>query len=236
MNWLQEYALRKESAVSEGNGERKAVSAADVAAWLRGRIRVGRVAPGQRLIEAEIMREMGASRSRVREAIQRLEGEGLVIIEEFRGASVRSFTDDEIRQIYRARMVLEGLAAHDFAVADDPERKADLARLQEGMNALEHSGDHPGFAKLNDQWHEVIIDGAGNDYVRTFVDRLRLPLYRLLFTAFYQPHRIDDANADHRRITAAILDGDGARAEQLMRQHIAEALSAVSNLEETFRH
>jgi DNA-binding GntR family transcriptional regulator len=223
--------------LSDANGERKvAVSASEVAAWLRGRIRLGRVVPGQRLIEAEIMREVGASRSRVREAIQRLEGEGLVVIEEFRGASVRSFTDDEIRQIYRARMVLEGLAAHDFAVEGDAERKTDLARLQEGMNALEHSGDHPGFARLNDQWHEVIIDGAGNDYVRTFVDRLRLPLYRLLFTAFYKPHRIDDANADHRRITEAILAGDGPMAEQRMRQHLSDALAAISNLEESFRH
>lgn len=223
--------------MSDARDERKvAVSVTEVAAWLRDRIRLGRVVPGQRLIEAEIMREVGASRSRVREAIQRLEGEGLVIIEEFRGASVRSFTDDEIRQIYRARMVLEGLAAHDFAVAQDPERKADLARLQEGMNALEHSSDHPGFARLNDQWHDVIIEGAGNDYVRTFVDRLRLPLYRLLFTAFYKPHRIDDANADHRRITAAILAGDGVEAESLMRQHLSDALTAVSNLEESFRH
>jgi DNA-binding GntR family transcriptional regulator len=223
--------------LSDASGERKvAVSATEVAAWLRGRIRLGRVVPGQRLIEAEIMRDVGASRSRVREAIQRLESEGLVIIEEFRGASVRSFTDDEIRQIYRARMVLEGLAAHDFAMADEPERKADLARLQEGMNALEHSGDHPGFARLNDQWHDVIIDGAGNDYVRTFVDRLRLPLYRLLFTAFYKPHRIDDANADHRRITEAIVSGDGAAAERLMREHLADALAAVSNLEEFIRH
>ncbi len=206
------------------------LATADVATWLRNRIRTGRVVPGQRLIEADIIHDTGATRSRVREAIQRLESEGLIVIEEFRGASVRSFSDDEVRQIYRARMALEGLAAHDFAAAHDPDRKTELARLQDAMNPLEQSGDHAGFAKLNDAWHDLILEGAGNDYVRTFVDRLRLPLYRLLFTAFYQPHRIDDANRDHRLITAAIIAGNAEEAERLMRAHIDAALLAVGSL------
>ncbi|PXA95262.1 GntR family transcriptional regulator [Nostoc sp. 3335mG] len=206
------------------------LAASEVAAWLRDRIRTGRVVQGQRLIEADIIRETRATRSRVREALQRLESEGLVVIEEFRGASVRRFTRDEIRQIYRARMALEGLAAHDFAVADDPERKQQLAELQEQLNAVEHTGDHPAFVRANDAWHSLILDGAENEYIRSFVERLRLPLYRLLFSAFYQPHRIDDANADHRQITDAILRGDGVEAEALMRQHIAEALGAIMAL------
>ena len=60
-----------------------------VADWVRERIRLGKLVPGQRLIEADMVRETGASRSKVREALQRLESEGLVTIEEFRGASVK---------------------------------------------------------------------------------------------------------------------------------------------------
>lgn len=208
------------------------VSSPDVATWLRERIRKGTLVPGQRLIEIDIIKATGASRSRVREALQRMEVEGLVSIEEFRGASVRSFTPDEIRQIYRTRMALEGLAAHDFALSPSIERKNELKRVQRDMNALEKTGDHAGFVRLNDEWHEVIIDGAENEYVRTFVARLRLPLYQLLFAAFYKPHRIDDANAGHRKITEAILAGDAVRAEQLMRDHIEEALGAIAFLEE----
>src|SRR5690349_21951023 len=91
------------------------LSVSAVVEWIRDRIRRGRLVPGQRLVEADIMREVSASRSRVREALQRLSAEGLVTIEEFRGASVKQFSRDEIRQIYRARMALEGLAARDFA-------------------------------------------------------------------------------------------------------------------------
>lgn len=210
----------------------EAMTATAVRSWLRERIRRGRLVPGQRLVEADIIAETGASRTRVREALQRLEAEGLVVIEEFRGASVRRLSADEIRQIYRARLALEGLAAHDFALCDDPARKAELVRLQDEMNALETTGNHRRFAALNDEWHDLILDGAGNDYIRTFVDRLRLPLYRLLFSAFYQPSRIDEANSGHRLITAAILAGDGPAAEAAMRQHIADALDAVTSLED----
>lgn len=208
------------------------LSAAEVAAWLRERIRTGRAVQGQRLVEADIIRETGATRSRVREALQRLESEGLIVIEEFRGASVRRFGRDEIRQIYRARMVLEGLAAHDFARADDPERKAQLVELQEQLNAVENTGDHPAFVRANDAWHALILDGADNDYVRGFVERLRLPLYRLLFSAFFKPHRIDDANSDHRQITDAIVRGDAPEAERLMRKHVEDALAAVIEMED----
>jgi DNA-binding GntR family transcriptional regulator len=72
---------------------------------------------------------------------------------------------------------------------------------------------------------------AGNAYVATFVERLRVPLYRLLFATFYEPERIDDANAGHRKITAAILAADAGRAERLMRAHIAEALEVAVQLE-----
>ena len=70
--------------------EKRAPTGVDIADWVRERIRTGRFVPGQRLVEVDIIRQTGASRSKTREALQRLEGEGLVLIEEFRGASVRS--------------------------------------------------------------------------------------------------------------------------------------------------
>ena len=202
-----------------------------VVEWIRERIRRGRLVPGQRLVEADIMRELSASRSRVREALQRLSTEGLVTIEEFRGASVKQFSRDEIRQIYRARMALEGLAARDFAEAQAAELKRRFARVQEELNALEHTGDHERFARLNDEWHRLIIEGSGNSYIAMFVERLRVPIYRLLFATFYSAQRIDRANAGHRRISEAILAGRGKDAERLMREHIEEGLDALESIE-----
>jgi DNA-binding GntR family transcriptional regulator len=206
----------------------------DVVDWVRERIRLGRFVPGQRLIEADITRDTGAGRSKVREALQRLETEGLVEIEEFRGASVRRMTWSEVRQIYRARMALEGLAAAEFAAADAPEAKAALMRIQDELNQQEHSGDHDRFARLNSAWHAAIIDGGGNDYVRRFLTRLTVPIYQILFSTFYSPQRIDAANADHRRITAAIVEGRVADAERFMREHIEQGLEALSEISSHF--
>lgn len=207
------------------------VSVGSVVESIRERIRRGRLVPGQRLVEADLMRELSASRSRVREALQRLSTEGLVTIEEFRGASVKQFSRDEIRQIYRARMALEGLAARDFAQSEAPDLKRRLARVQEELNQLEHTGDHERFARLNDEWHRLIIEGSGNSYIGMFVERLRVPIYRLLFSTFYSSQRIDRANAGHRRISEAILAGRGKEAERLMREHIEEGLEALESIE-----
>ena len=152
-------------------------------------------------------------------------------IEEFRGASVKEFSRDELRQMYRARMALEGLAAGDFAAADRPELKRRLMRLQAELNEIEETVDHERFARLNDEWHRLIIEGSGNEYVRMFVDRLRVPIYRLLFSTFYNARRIDKANAGHRRITDAIVQGRVKDAERLMREHIAEGTGGVSEME-----
>jgi len=202
-------------------------SGKDVADWLRDNIRRGRFVPGQRLIEADIVRDTGAGRGHVREAIQRLETEGILLVEEFRGASVKQFSEDEMRQIYRTRMALEGMAAHDFALFGTKEDKAKLLALQAGLDDCEASGDHGRFPLLNDKWHAAILEGAGNTYIQTFVHRLGIPVRRMLFSTFYNAHRIDSANADHRHITAAILEGHAEKAATLMQSHIENGLTAL---------
>jgi DNA-binding GntR family transcriptional regulator len=205
-----------------------------IAEWIRDRIRRGRFVPGQRLIEADIINELGAARSKVREALQRLEAEGLVSIEEFRGASVKRFGWDEVRQIYRARMALEGLAAAEFAAADAPDLKERLKQIQEEMNGWQQAGGQDRFAELNSAWHALIIEGSGNAYLAQFLTRLTIPIYRLLFSSFYTAQRVNLANADHKAITAAIIAGRADEAERAMREHITEGLAALSEINAQF--
>ena len=196
-------------------------------ALLREKIRIGRLVPGQRLVEADIVKETGASRGKVREALRRLETEGLVSIEEFRGASVRQLSMDEVHQIYKARMALEGMAAGEFARSENSKLKKQLQKLQTVMNGLEKTGDHGRFALLNDAWHALIIEGSGNYYATQFLRQLSVPVYRLLFSTFYNAQRIDRANADHKVITRAIVDGRVDDAERAMRNHILDGFAAL---------
>jgi DNA-binding GntR family transcriptional regulator len=214
--------------------KRNTTSAEAVAEWVRERIRRGRFVPGQRLVEADVIDRVGASRSKVREALQRLEAEGLITIEEFRGASVKQIGPEEVRAIYRTRMVLEGLAAAEFAAADQPQLKQRLAQLQEAMNGWQKGAGHARFAALNGEWHELIARGSGNAYLLQFLPRLTIPVYRLLFASFYTDDRIEAANADHRKITAAILEGRADDAETEMRRHISAGLAGISEISAHF--
>lgn len=211
-----------------------APSTKEVAAWVRDRIRRGVFVPGQRLVEADIIAQSGASRSRVREALQRLEAENLVSIEAFRGASVKRIGPDELREIYRTRMVLEGLAAAECAAYAAPELKERLQDIQCKLDRWKEDGGQQRFAKLNSEWHELIIEGAGNRYLAQFLSRLSVPIYRLLFSSFYTDQRIDGANVDHNRITDAIVEGRVDDAEQAMRQHIGSGLAAVAEISAQF--
>jgi DNA-binding GntR family transcriptional regulator len=208
--------------------------AIDVSEWVRERIRHGRLVPGQRLVEADIVTATGVSRGKVREALRRLESEGLVSIEEFRGASVKKLGPDEVRQIYQARMALEGMAAGECATRADPALRTRLRQIQDEMDAGESAGNHDRFARLNEEWHHLIIDGSDNGYIAQFLKRLNVPIYRLLFATFYTSQRIAAANADHRVITAAIVDGRSADAEQAMRAHIHNGLEALIELNAHF--
>jgi DNA-binding GntR family transcriptional regulator len=210
------------------------VGSPQVGVWVRERIRQGRLVPGQRLVEADIVAATGASRSRVREALRRLEAEGLVTIEEFRGASVKRLGPDEVRQIYEARMALEGLAAAECARRADAALRERLQQIQSELNAGEHAGDHDRFARLNEAWHGSIIIGSGNQYVAQFLTRLTVPIYRLVFATFYTAERIAAANADHRVITAAIVEGRADAAERAMRAHIRNGLDALLELDTHF--
>lgn len=212
----------------------KPKSPVDAATWIRERIRTGRLVPGQRLIEADLVRDSGMSRGKVREALRRLEAEGLVSIEEFRGASVRQLGKDEVRQIYEARMALEGFAAAAFAASRNTELKQQLATLQEQLNAAASNGLHDQFALLNHNWHKLILEGAGNIYITQFLAQLTVPIYQLLFPTFYSRERISQANADHKLITTAIIAGRATAAERAMRAHIRSGLAALTELSSHF--
>lgn len=209
-------------------------SATEVADWIRDRIGKGRFVPGQRLVEVDIIRQTGASRSKVREALQRLETESLVVIEEFRGASVRSAGLEEVRQIYRARVALEGISAGDFADNATDSQKVRLKELQDELDRCVEERSPERFALLNRQWHELVVEGSGNVIVAELLQRLSLPIHRMLFESFYNEQRLRKANADHQAIVAAIMIGDSEGAERAMRRHVAEGFVTLSVIDSEY--
>lgn len=197
-------------------------------------IRARRLVPGQRLVEVEIIRQTGASRSKVREAFQRLEAEGLVTIEEFRGASIRSASLDEVKLVYRTRSVLEGASAADCARNATPDLLARLVEITEEIETCVAENRGERFGRLNAQWHSLIMEGAGNFVLKDLVQRLTTPLHHLLFEVFYNSERLTAAAADHRVILAAIQARNPEAADKAMRQHVENGFQFLSGLDRAY--
>lgn len=206
-------------------------SGAEVAEWVRDRIRRGRFVPGQRLVEIDIIRQTRASRSKVREALQRLEAAGLVAIEEFRGATVRGASMEEVRQIYRTRAAIEGITVADFTERAPETLKKRLIEIQDALELCVEAREPTRFGQLNAEWHRTIIEGSGNLVAAELLERLNVPIHRLLFESFYSEGRLRAANADHRAILAAILAGDADAAERAMRGHIEDGFSTLADID-----
>ena len=206
-------------------------SGVEIADWIRGQIRSQRMVPGQRLVEVDIIRQTGGSRFKVREALQRLAAEGLVEIEEFRGASVRHASMDEVRQLYTARGALEGICAADFTRKASPDQKAELAGLAAEMEDCVAGALPELFAKLNSRWHNLLMEGAGNGVIQGIVHRLNTPIHHLVFESFYRAERLKAAVEDHRQILDAIMAADADAAEAAMRRHVTNGLRYLSELD-----
>jgi DNA-binding GntR family transcriptional regulator len=214
----------------------KGPSGIEIADWIRAQIRGNRLIPGQRLVEVDIIRKTGGSRFKVREAFHRLAAEGLIEIEEFRGASVREASMDEVRQLYRARAALEGLCAGDFtrkASADQKERLRDLASQ---MEACVDNGTPERFGALNGDWHTLIMQGGENLVIEGFIKRLYTPVHHLLFETFYRSDRLREAVNDHRKILEAVLAGDADAAEKAMRDHVENGHAFLAELDRAVHH
>jgi DNA-binding GntR family transcriptional regulator len=216
-------------------GEAKAPTAGDVMVFLKDRLRRGELVPGQRLVEPDVMRETGASRGRVREALLRLSSEGLVELQEFRGATVKRMTRAEAKQIYEVREMLEGLAARLAATAGlGKEARRELSSLQRELDAAVADYAVPSFISVNERYHDFIVRHSGNDWLSHSLERLRIPLFRLQFQSFYTPAIMKRSNNDHQVITDAILAGDGRRAETAMRSHVRSGLSTLDHFNDSF--
>lgn len=209
-----------------------AVSHKDIYATLRQQIIQGSYGAGERLVEERLADALGVSRTPVREALAALASEGLVQMFPNRGAVVRSFAPDEIRESYDLRAVLEGYAAFQAALQIDPGEVSRLSTITNEMESLPHdlAGDRAELYWLverNQLFHRAIVEASGNRLLVTvFRQLIDLPL---MFRSFYWYSAAERTQQIffHRRIIDALAARDADRARALMTEHILEGRDAV---------
>ncbi|ABG06039.1 transcriptional regulator, GntR family [Rubrobacter xylanophilus DSM 9941] len=190
------------------------------AAVLREAILDGTLPPSSWLRETELARELGMSRTPVREALKRLAAEGLVEITARQAAVVARMTLEDILEVYAVRETLEGLAARLAARHRGPDH---LRRLEGLLSRMERSEEPSGLAALNLEFHRVIREAARNRYLERFLAHVEFAVRRFGRTTFEVPGRPQEALDEHRRLVAAIAAGDAGEAERLAVGHMRRA-------------
>jgi DNA-binding GntR family transcriptional regulator len=184
----------------------------------------GRLAPGERLKEEELARELGISRTPVREALLLLQADGLVEATPNRGATVRAHTAEDLDDLYQLRALLEGYAARCAAVRITDGAVAELRASCDRFDSLRRDGaDLPELVGENLFFHNSILKAAGSARLSSMARMtIELPLVYKSYI-WYSPDQWSMSAHYHRQITRALHSRDGERAELVMKEHVFEA-------------
>lgn len=197
---------------------------ADIYRDIRQMILNGEMSPGDRLKEVELARKFGLSRTPVREALHRLEVQGLLRHEPHRGMVIPTLDPQAVTELYVMREVLEGTAAALAAQhATDVEIKAMTAIVAHDQL---HPNDGDRLAGTNRAFHGAIHRAAHNRFLMQSLQSLDESNALLGPTTLKLEARREKAINEHQRIIAAIRARDAAKAETAMRQHLRSAFAA----------
>ncbi|NLY55128.1 MAG: GntR family transcriptional regulator [Firmicutes bacterium] len=190
---------------------------------LREAIITGKLRPGERLMEVQLAEELGVSRTPVREAIRKLELEGLVLMIPRRGAYVAEISMKDIADVFEIRAALEGLAAQLAAERCTPEEIENLERSLVQINVSAERGDIHAGIEYDTTFHDQLVAASHNNRLIQMVANLREQVQRFRSTSLAHPGRMKVAWEEHKKIVEAIAQGDGELARQLAHEHIANA-------------
>lgn len=202
----------------------------EVADRLRDMIRSRSLAAGAWIDEASLTRQLGISRTPLREALKVLATEGLVRLEPGRGCFVSELSVADLEQIFPLMAMLEGRCAYEAALKASA---ADLRRLEPWHRALQGhaaAGRVDEYYDTNARIHEAVQALADNRWLSDMVGGLRKVLSLFRHKSLALPGRIDESCAEHMAIFAALKARDPEGAEALARKHLLRQLDALREL------
>lgn len=195
---------------------------------LRDLIVTLRLQPGALINEAALMEELQVGRTPLREAIQRLAGEGLVVLQPRRGAFVAGLSLLDLQQIFELRRELEGYAA---GLAAERATPADLAALQAALDQLPPaSADPRALIEVDRAFHRALARAAHNRFLESTLSRLYNLNLRLWYLALDQIGPMESAIREHRRVLDALRQRDSALAAAALRDHITHFQTRIKAL------
>ncbi len=195
---------------------------------LRNRIIANELPDGAKLTEDSLAKELGVSRTPIREAFNRLAHEGLVTVFPGRGAFVATFSFSDMVQLLEIRETLEGMAAR---LATNRLTKTNLEKLRRQMEVeLEKTvrHDYTGYLDVDRQFHEAVISASGNHHLSQLMKSLRDRIQMVRHRSVILPGRARKSFQEHLQIIDALEARDPDLAEERIRTHIMNVKSDLT--------
>lgn len=192
----------------------------------------GELAPGSRIVETRVARELGVSQAPVREALRDLATLGVVEMRPYRGASVREPSKTDLVEAMEVRAELEALAGRQAATKISDEELETLRALIDEMHELADVGDAHGHALSNTAFHETVVRASRNKTLLRMWSMLE-PYARTYVTAMVPGTDLVWLGERHQAIVAALAEGDSAQAAETMRVHAREAEELILAMDES---
>ncbi len=192
---------------------------------LRAEIVHGDLWPNQPMIEAEIAERLKVSRTPVRESMQRLAADGLIVSRRRRWV-VYEHTPEEIQEIYEVRAALEGQAARLAADRADEEDRAVLAGVLDA-DAKQRFLSGRARVEANEQFHDAVVRAAHNQRLTSELIRMRLYGFNTRVVNSYDADLLSRSWSEHEAIATAILEGRPDQAADLARRHVEHSMTII---------
>ncbi len=196
-----------------------------VQSYILAKLQSGEIQPGQRLQQDLLAAELGVSSTPVREALRRLEAQGLVVYVAHKGVRAQDADQPQVHEAYPLRILLEGYATR-LAATRLTESDLDLLQsLNKTMADLKEAGNLRGCSAVNDRWHVTIYRASGSKLLEKTIRTIwtMCPWDALMSI----PDRSSSSIAEHERVLKALAARDPGAAERAMAAHIRSGERAV---------
>lgn len=195
---------------------------------LRQAILKGELAPGERLMEIQLAERLGVSRTPIREAIRKLELEGLVLMIPRKGAEVAKISEKSLRDVLEVRRSLEELAIELACQRMTEEGIEELEEVQAEFRDAVIKGDAMEIAETDEAYHDIIYKGTNNDRLVQILNNLREQMYRYRLEYIKDEDKRQVLLFEHDNILKAIRQRKVEEAKTAMREHIDNQEITVS--------
>src|SRR5262245_1042411 len=188
--------------------------------------------PGNPLSEAEVARQLGVSRQPVREAFIKLSEIGFVEIRPQRGTFVKMISLRDVENLRFVRETIEVAVARKAALEADAGGIAHLKAVVARQRTAARSGDHAGFLRLDEAFHQAIAESVDCEHAWRVLENLKAQMDRVRYLSMPEATPLSARIAQHNAIIEAIVSRDTDKAEAAMRAHLGEVLKALPRIAE----